>query len=219
MRTTDGVALRGEAGTGALRVTQVPKDVNALGAYSLGVATGILPAALGANSEIFQFRYVGTKLVVVRRVLLSAVVSTTFFDAGVPVQVELRAARAWSADGTGGTAIVFSTANTNKKRTGFALSGLSDTGVRIATTAALGAGTKTLDTNPLAILVAPGPITASLDGTIIRPGTPLWDRPASDEHPLVLGPSEGLVVRSVAVPATGTWTAAVTIEWAEQAAL
>lgn len=216
MRTADGVWLRGEAGTGALRVTQVPKDVDALGAYSLGVATGVLPAALGANSEIFQFRYVGTKLAVVRRVLFSAVVSTTFFAAGVPVQVELRMARAWSADGTGGVAIVFSTANTNKKRTGFALSGLSDTGVRIATTAALGAGTKTLDTNALTMLVAPGPLTGSLDGAIIRPGTPLW---GGDEHPLVLGPSEGLVIRSVAVPGTGTWTAAVTIEWDEQASL
>jgi len=211
-----GTIVEVEANTKAQRVTDRPLDVGSLGAYSLGAITGILPAALGANSEIFQFRWIhATNLAVLRSIRISAVVSTTFFAAGVPVQIEARIARSWSADGTGGTAQVFSTANTNKKRTSFALSALSDTGTRVATTAALGAGTKTLDTNPFAMIAAPGPITASLNGQIIAPGTALWSRDTGDEYPIVFAQNEGFVIRSVAVPGTGTWTAAFQVEWAE----
>jgi hypothetical protein len=91
--------------------------------------------------------------------------------------------------------------------------------MRIATTAALGAGTKTLEANSLSAIAAPGPITASLNGQIIAPGTILWQAEVGDgEHPLVLVQNEGFVIRSVAVPATGTWTAAITVDWAETTA-
>jgi hypothetical protein len=213
-----GTVSEVEANTRSVRVTQRPTDIGSLGAYSWGGITGILPAALAANSEILQFRWThASNLCLLRSIQISAVVSTTFFAAGVPVQVEARIARSWSADGTGGTAQVFSTSNTNKKRTSHALSSFSDTGVRIATTAALGAGTKTLDTNPIASIAAPGPITASLNGQIIAPGTYLWQRNTGDEWPYVFAQNEGFVVRSVAVPATGTWTAAFTVEWLELA--
>lgn len=213
-----GTVVEVDTNTRAFRVAQRPLDVGSLGAYSLGVVTGILPAALGANSEIFQFRWThATNICILRSVRISASVSTTFFAAGVPVQIEMRIARGWSVDGSGGTAQVFSTANTNKKRTSFALSSLSDTGVRVATTAALGAGTKTLDTNPCAFIAAAGPITASLNGLIIPPYTTLWSRDTSDEYPFTFVQNEGFVIRSVAVPATGTWTLAATIEWAEMA--
>jgi len=211
-----GIKFEAETTHKAQRITGRPMELGARGAYALGVQTGILAAALGANSEIFQFRWISSTLVaLIRSIRISACVSTTFFAAGVPVQIALRVARGWSADGTGGTAVVFSTANTNKKRTDFALSALSDTGVRIATTAALGAGTKTLDTNRVSFIAAPGPITASLNGQIIQPGTILWQRDTSDEYPLLLEQNEGIVIESVAVPATGTWTVAVQIEWAE----
>lgn len=201
----------------ALRASLRPMDIGALGSFSVGMATGILPAALGANSEVFQFRWSSAlNLCIIRSVRVSAVVSTTFFAAGVPVQIDMKVARTWTGDGTGGTAQVFSTANTNKKRTNMPLSSLSDTGVRIATTAALGAGTKVLDTNPLVNLMAPGPITASLNGLILPP-TFLWNRNGSDEYPLLFAQNEGFVIRSVAVPATGTWQMTVDVEWTEVA--
>jgi hypothetical protein len=191
-------------------------ELGARGAYSLGVLTGLLPAALGANSEIFQMRWTHASFMcLLRSIRISASVSTTFFAAGVPVQVEARVARAWSADGTGGTPVVFSSANTNKKRTDHALSALSDTGTRVATTAALGAGTKNLDTNAFGAIMAGGPITASLNGTIFSPGTYLWQRDTADEYPLLFETNEGFVIRSVAVPATGTWMASIQVEWAE----
>ena len=42
----------------ALRITPRPVDYGAFGIYSYGGSSGILPAALGGNSEIFQFRWV-----------------------------------------------------------------------------------------------------------------------------------------------------------------
>lgn len=208
----DGTTFR------AQRVTPRPVDHGSLGAYAYGGFTGILPAALGANSEIFQFRWVdATRLAVIRKVRIAASVTTTFFAAGVPVQIDLVKATAWSAQGTGGTGLT--PAALLKRRTSMGSTLLASGDVRIATTAALGAGTKTLETLALSSVLAGGPITASLNGTIIAPGTILWQAEVGDgEHPLVLAQNEGFVIRSVAVPATGTWTAAITIDWAEVAA-
>jgi len=190
-------------------------DYGAQGAFAWGGFTGILGAALGANSEIFQFRWVSPSvLAVVRRVRISACVSTTFFAAGVPVQVDMAKATAWSAQGTGGTGVSMGT--TAKRRTLLASSVLGDNDMRIATTAALGAGTKTLEANSLSTLAVTGPTAG--DGTIIPPGTAIWEaHVGSGELPLILGTNEGFVIRSVAVPATGTWTASVRVEWAEVA--
>lgn len=213
---SSGTDAEVEATHRAARTTIRPMEVGLRGAYSLGCLTGLLPAALGANSEIFQFRWTHASfLCLLRSIRISASVSTTMFAAGVPVQIESRIARTWSADGTGGTAIVMSSANTNKKRTDHALSALSDTAVRVASTAALGAGTKTLDTNAFGSCMAGGPITASLNGTIIAPGSYLWQRDTPDEYPVLFETNEGFVIRVVAVPATGTWMASVQIEWAE----
>jgi len=199
----------------ALRSVSRPVDHGALGAYAYGGFTGILPAALAANSEIFQFRWAdATRLAVIRRIRISAAVSTTFFAAGVPLQLDLVKATAWTVQGTLGTGLT--TAALLKRRTSMGSSLVATGDARIATTAALGAGTKTLETLSLTSIAAAGPITASLNGTIISPGTILWQAEVGDgEHPLVLVQNEGFVIRSVAVPATGTWTAAITIDWAE----
>jgi hypothetical protein len=141
-------------------------------------------------------------------------VTTTFFAAGVPVQIDLIKSTGWTVAGTGGTAIT--PAATIKKRTSMSSTLLVAGDARIATTAALGAGTKTLEANALSAILAGGPVTASLDGTFIEPGTIMWQAEVADgEHPLVLATNEGLSIRSVAVPATGTWQAAISIDWTE----
>lgn len=205
----DGTTFR------AVRVASRPLDYGSLGHYSFGGFTGILPAALAANSEIYQFRWVdATRLCAVRAVRISAVVSTTFFAAGVPVQIDMVKATAWTVAGTLGTAV--SPAATIKKRANMGSSLVASGDMRIATTAALGAGTKTLEANSLAAVAAPGPITASLNGQIIAPGTVLWEADiAHGDHPIILGANEGFVLRSVAVPATGTWTVTIQVDWAE----
>lgn len=205
----DGTAFR------ALRATPRPVDHGALGAFAYGGFTGILPAALAANSEIFQFRWThATNLAVIRKVRFSASVTTTFFAAGVPVQIDLFKSTAWTVAGTGGTGIT--PAALLKRRSSMASTAVAAGDMRIATTAALGAGTKTAETLALSSVLAGGPITASLNGTIIAPGTILWQAEVGDgEHPLVLAQNEGFSIRSVAVPATGTWMAAINIDWAE----
>jgi hypothetical protein len=205
----DGTTFR------AQRSVMRPVDHGAFGHYSYGGFSGIIPAALAANSEIYQFRWTdATRLCVIRKVRIAACVTTTFFAAGVPVQIDLVKATGWSAAGTGGTAV--SPAATLKKRTSMGSSLVASGDMRIATTAALGAGTKTLEANSLQAIVAAGPITASLNGEIIAPGTILWQAEVGDgEHPLVLVANEGFVIRSVAVPATGTWQIAVQVDWAE----
>jgi hypothetical protein len=208
----DGTSFR------ALRNVNRPTDFGAFGHYSYGGFSGILPAALGANSEIFQFRWAdASRICLINEVKIAAVVSTTFFAAGVPVQIDMVKSTAWSAAGTGGTGIT--PAALLKKRTAMGSTLMAAGDMRIATTAALGAGTKTLETYPLATIAAPGPITASLNGGIIAPGTMLFRGEVSDgQHPLALVQNEGFSIRSVAVPATGTWTVAISVDWTEVSA-
>lgn len=208
----DGTTFYGQ------RTTIRPPDHGSLGAYAYGGFTGILPAALAANSEIFQFRWSdATRLCIINEVKISASVSTTFFAAGVPVQIDLVKATTWTVAGSGGTRPTI--AALMKKRTSMGASLVAASDIGIATTAALTAGTKTLETTSLASLAAAGPITASLNGQILAPGTILFRPEASDgQHPLCLVQNEGFVIRSVAVPATGTWTASISIDWTELAA-
>lgn len=204
--------------TKAARISPRPLDHGALGAYSWGGFSGILPAALGANSEIYQFRWANAaNLAVINKVRIAASVTTTMFAAGVPVQLDLIKSTGWSVAGTLGTAVTIGTANKRRSSMGSSLLVAGD--MRIATTAALGAGTKTLEANALSAVLAAGPITASLNGGIIMPGTVLWEAEVGDgNHPLVLAQNEGFSIRSVAVPATGTWQVSVSVDWAEVAA-
>jgi len=207
-----GVVKEVESTHRAVRITARPMDLGARGAYALAQNTGIIAAA--TTGEIFQFRWIdATRVCLLRSVAVSWAVSTTAYIAGVPPTIGIKMARSWSADGTGGTAIVFSTANTNKKRTDFPLSLLSDTGVRIATTAALGAGTKTADTNYAAM--AMGAAAAATGATVVIPYTVLWQRNTHDEYPLLFEQNEGFTVNIVEQAGTGTSKIAVQIEWAE----
>lgn len=200
----------------AARISGRPMELGARGSYALGVVSGVMAAGLSGNSEIFQMRWIdATRVMLLRSVLLSAAPGTTAFAAG-PIEFNLTLARSWSADGGSGTAIVFSTANTNKRRTDFPLSLFSDTGVRQSSTAALTAGTKTLDTNRAASLSSyvSSVATTAASGPFIAPGTYLWQRNTHDEYPLLFEQNEGFVVRAT-VPATGTWQFSINVEWAE----
>lgn len=197
-----------------LHVTAKPIPYGTLGHYKYGGFTGVLPAALGANSEVFQFRWThATNLAVIANVWISASVSTTAFIAGVPVQVDLVKATSWSAAGTGGTGIT--PAALLKSRTSMGSTLVATGDMRIATTAALGAGTKTLEgVSMSAITGQPG----TTIGTFIPPGTDLLALSMGDGiHPLVLAQNEGFVIRSVAVPGTGTWQMSIAVRWAEVA--
>lgn len=200
----------------------VPFNYTTYGMYRLGATSGIIPATPLAAKEIFQFRWNPTDrdiIAIINRVRVSIAVSTTYFAAGVPIEIDLTKASAWSAQGTLGTGIT--PAATCKLDSDMASTALAANDARIAGTDAngLGAGTKTLEANKMASIVFNQPITASVSPPLMI--ADLFDGdPARGAHPLILragaaaANAQGFAIRATA-PATGTWRVSVDVEWAE----
>lgn len=200
----DGTTFR------ALRVTLRPTDFGSLGEYQISLLSGTMAAGLTANSEILQARWTdATRLCVIKKLILDGMAgSATAFTAGF-AKIDAMIARSWTADGSGGTAATI-TGNNNKLRTshGTTLFGA----IRAASTGALTAGTKTLDTQAF------GQVAFSI-GTgvsVIYAGrTALFgDVAEGTSHPIILAQNEGIVSRA-SVPATGTWQFGLTLGWSE----
>jgi hypothetical protein len=150
--------------------------------FSEGAVSGQMAAGLAAGAEIFQFRWApgaGARKARILCVQMSAAVDTTGFTAGA-ASFDMAVARAWTANGTGGT-VVTPTSNSNKLRTSQVPSLFSAGGeIRIASTAALTAGTKTVDANPINSMVGGAGAAGS---TIIFP-IPLYVDWAATASPL-----------------------------------
>lgn len=193
----------------AVRITNRPIDYGALGFYAIGLATGTMAAGLAAASEIFQARWTdATRFAAVYNIGCDGAGGIAAFTAGF-TRMEAVIARAWTADGSGGTAATI-TGNNNKLRTsmGTTLFGA----IRAASTAALTAGTKTLDTQGIGSIISATTATA---GDQVLPNEELFSATSHvDNHPIVLAQNEGVVIRAT-VPATGTWTGGVSMRWAE----
>lgn len=193
----------------ALRTTLRPIDYGALGAFRVSGLSGTMAAGLAANAEVFQFRWVdATRLCVITSVIWDGLSgSATAFAAGF-AKVDLIIARSWTADGSGGSTLTLA-GNNQKMRSNMNTTLVG--GARIASTAALSAGTKTLDTQ------AVGQYSAAI-GTATStqwiPQVDLFHVDPGGETPIVLSQNEGIVVRA-SVPATGTWQFGVTVSWAE----
>jgi len=192
----------------ALKGTLVPVDYGSLGIYRKSLLSGTMAAGLAGNSEIFQFRWAdATRVCVIQSLQIDGLSgSATAFTAGFG-KIDVVPARAWTADGSGGTAATL-TGNNAKMRTSMGTS--IGPSIRIASTAALTAGTKTLDTDPIAQISLT--FGTAVSQQYLSP-TGLLDE-AAHEMPLVLANQEGFVVRAT-VPATGTWQFGITVLWAE----
>ncbi len=202
-----------ESGTKALRVTPRPLDTAANGGtYQLAAITGIMAAGIGGASEIVQFRWLSTTHnALIRRVNVKAAALGTAFTAGT-VTVNLNKYTASTIAGTGGGVAALTTLQT-KLRTSMQTSQLATTGeIRIATTAALGAGTKTLNTMPHGSVITGVQNTAFIP--MLTGGEGLLWSATGFEQPLTLVGTEGFSI-IVTVPATGTWTAHIDILWDE----
>jgi hypothetical protein len=189
-----------EAATKAARVTIRPEDYGSNGIYSIGNSNGAtaMSAGLAAGSPIFSLRWThATKLALIKRFTLSMGAGATAFAAGA-AQFHLFVARSFTGSDTGGTSILPS-GNQNKLRTAtMAATQIGD--ARISATVTLTAGTRTLDANPIASVVAGVPATAGTP--ILAPFAMFDQRPG--EHPLVLAQNEGIVLQAT-VPVTGVW--------------
>jgi hypothetical protein len=212
-----GVVADVDANTRALRVTARAASYGALGMYRTGGGSGTMAAALGANGEVYQFRWADpTNIALVHRVNMSigAIAAAT---AAALVGFNLFVARNWAVSGTGGSRIGFA-GNTNKLRVSMDSSLVNDAG--ISTTTNLGAGTKSLDAQPIGAVrfgIGTGAISTHLRKTLL-PSTSLFNADTEGQAPIVLAQNEGFVVRNHVIwPATMTWHFVVNVSWAEAA--
>lgn len=208
----NNTAAEVEVNTKALRTVIRPDDYGSLGIYKLGANNGAsaMAAGLAAAAPIFSFRNSTTNVYAIKKVYFAMNSGTTAFTAG-EATFNLFAARSFSASDTGGTSVL-PTSNSNKLRTSMATTGAAS--ILISATATLTAGTRTLDGQPLASLVAP--IAATTWTQFVPQNTVLLDQRVG-EHPLILAQNEGFVIQAT-VPATGVWFFAVNLDWQELAA-
>ncbi len=202
----------GEVASAAQHVALHPRAGNW---YRYSGYTGIIAAAVAANSEVLQFRFVtgaGKTLALVTRVELEGLAVIAAATAAGPLGFELVPARSWTAAGSGGTRIA-TTGDNLQMRTSEPVSQVSDLG--IATTGALTAGTKTLDANAIGGVMA-GIGTAAITSFGLGGLSGHLMSQEAAELPLVLANQEGFVVRTSHVgPATLTYVARFGIEWCE----
>lgn len=202
-----------------LQVAVRPAALGSLGAYSLAVKTGSLAATIGAGSTLFSARWTdSTRLALIEHVRIDATTNGTI-TTSVAVDFELVIARSFTASDTGGTSVL-PAANNNERRTSFGTTLFGD--MRIASTAALGTGTRTVDAS------AVGRSNFGISGTTApnnwfgNGNSPdLWNTYLSGgaQYPIVLKQDEGILIRNVSVgPATGTWVLSVNIDWQEVSA-
>jgi hypothetical protein len=183
--------------------------------YRYSGFTGTIGAALAANSELLQFRFLsgGKSFAIVTKVIFDGLGVVAVATALGPLGFMLKPARSWTVAGSGGTRI--STAADNlQMETAEPISQVNDLG--IATTGALTAGTKTLDANAQGqalLSVGTGAVTTyQLSGP---PAQPLIDASGGGQ-PLVLANQEGFAILTTHVgPAALTYVAGFTIVWAE----
>lgn len=223
-----------DTATDAARVQDRPLDVGTLGAYQISGTSGTMAAGLAGGSTVFSCRWGdSTRTMLVRRVGILAQNAGTAFAAGL-LTFDMIVARAFTASDSAQTTLT-PTANSQKKRTSFGTTLLTD--LRISNTAAITVGTRTLDAQPLAtvkgavqatatnyifigdqVSTYAGMTAAAIAATSYGSSRCLdiWFPEIGNSWPLVLVQNEGFIIRAT-VPATGTWTLTVEMEWAEVA--
>ena len=203
--TGNGVEI--DAAMKAMRQTLRPMEC--LSWLLVGARSGALTAA-AANAAVFSFRNLAANPVIVRRVGIGFI-ATTGFTAAQELSWGLKVARAFSASDTAGNPVALTGSNC-KART--SLGALTSNDCRIASTAALTAGTKTLDANDLGVIGAYAAATAA--GTLLAPApSNLLSHDAGD-YPLVLAQNEGFnIMNLVTMGAAGVGTLYVNMELAE----
>lgn len=188
--------------------------------FCVSVQTGAIAAGMSADGQLLQFRWDNANYVAaVTEVAVTGMYATTAFAAGA-IKIEMVVGRAYTADGSGGTALEFggdSNVDNTALRTTFADSRVDD--FRVSTTAALTAGTQVLEANALGQITthSSGGVGAAtpIIGSIYLPTTMLFEANREKGHyPLVLEADEGFVVRAT-VPGTGVWTIGFRVRWAE----
>lgn len=203
-----------------LHVASKPTPYGTLGHYAIQAETGTIAAGMGANGILFAARWTdASRFAVVYEIGVCMFRNITTGFAIGNWNFRLLFCRAWTADDTGGTTLTISGEN-NQLRTSMGASLFG--AIRIAAAAALGAGTRTPDTQALNAIYGRVPVTigvqivplSTVADLAAGPVIPLFSRDPASEHPIVLAQNEGIEIQGN-VPATGTWNAAFYMKWAE----
>lgn len=211
-KLTDGVTTPTVDPTAkALRVSTRPWEV--VGSYSMALESGAM-TIVAANGPVWSMRYTGAGLLVPLRLSLVWVATTAFTTAQI-VDHALFVARSFSASDSAGTAATL-TGNNGKYRTSHATTGVGD--MRIGSTGAITAGTRTLDAQAAAVTAYWGAGAGSNNsGAGPAGGNMLYDF-HNNVSPIVLANNEGLVIQNVTVMgAAGVIKLIVNVEWVELA--
>lgn len=190
----------------AARAAIVPNDV--INWQSFTMKTGLLTGA-AAGSSIGSLRNGGSNLLLIRRIGLGIVENTAFTTAQL-VDFACYVARGYTVADSGGTQINLG-GNNNKHRTSLTtLSGTVD--LRIAAAAALTAGTRTLDSTPVAGIG----VWAGAVGTLLPKVSDNLFAQHTGDYPLVLAQNEGLILSPITLMgAAGVLTLYWDLEFAE----
>lgn len=174
--------------------------------YSLTLQSGAL-TVVAANDPIWSVQWTATEhICVVKRIAISVGV-TTAYGTAQNTRYGLYFARSYTVADSGGTAATLTT-NNGKKDTSYPITQITD--MRIGTTGALTAGTRTLDAQPLDS--AQFGTSALALASFVE-----WHYGATaSRQELILRQNEGLVINNLLLMgATGVLMVHVTMEWAE----
>ena len=176
------------------------------GDYSITLASGAM-TIVAAAAPVWSCQWTSANYIaVVKRIGISWATITAFGTAQAIIH-GLYFARAYTVADTGGTAATMTT-NEGKHDTGYTTIAMAD--MRIGTTGAIAAGTRTLDTQALDVMC--GQSTAI--GTCWN-----WDWDYGRDmgrQELILKAGEGLVLANmITMSAVGVIQLYVTLEWAE----
>lgn len=198
-----------DAGSKALRVS--PRPLDALGHYRFAGTSGVL-AGVPAASELFQFRWTDPQAVALVQFVRVRLLQMAAFTAPQELGIELFTATGVTAAGGGGSQLL-SGAQSFKKRSSMPQSRVGE--LRIATTVALGAGTRAL--SPFPMLTQSG-WAGGAGQTIVDSHLDMTS--SALEYPLVLHQNESLIVRlgPAGAGAGGSIRFSVEMAWAEMAA-
>ena len=174
--------------------------------YSIAMRSGAL-TIVAADGPVWSCQWTSTSLIcVVKRIAISIGVTTAYTTAQV-TRYGLYFARAYTVADTGGTAATLTT-NNGKKDTRYPTTSLTD--LRMCTTGAITAGTRTLDAQPL-------DVTQFGTTALGNASDEEWNYgmvPSRQE--LILRQNEGLVINNLmTMGAVGVVFLAITLEWAE----
>jgi hypothetical protein len=186
-------------------------SISTSGVFRIGAASSVMAAGLAGGAPIYSFRWgvptTPNLKVALRRIRISAGDTSAAFTAGT-FTFQLIIARSFTASDSSGTGIA-PVNNDGKLNTLYAKSQIAD--LRIASTAALTAGTRTLDAQALSSLTTSDQATA---GNSILAPIDMFTGYAAGEQPIILASNEGFVIAAT-VPATGTWSFSVETNWEE----